>query len=349
MRVLNVGLAGLGNAGFQVHGEVLRHMEHVRLYAASDPVEQLRNEAERRYGCRTYAEFDQLLEDPAVDLVTIATPHRLHRPMAVQALAAGKHVLTEKAMCLHADEASIMFEAARAAGRLLSVYQNWRHMPDAAAVRDVIDSGRLGTIRRIESRVLWLPYRSIGEDGQMWGTPASRSWTATRALGGGSLLMFGPHLVDQLLFTLGFEPVEVRATAQSVIAEDDYVEAVFRSADGVLAEVEMNLGAFVGSKGRWLVLGTEGTLYGDGRSLVIRRAEDEQPTTVALSPVDGRGNFFRTGSQLYSNMHAAIFDGAPLEVTPAQALKLMLTLDSVAQAYRGGTTVAIARTVGAVA
>jgi predicted dehydrogenase len=336
VRVLNVGLAGLGNAGFQVHGEVLRHMEDVRLHAVTDPAPRLREEAERRYGCRACATFEELLADPQIGVVTIATPHHLHRPMALQALAAGKHVLVEKAMCLDAAEAAEMFDAARAAGRLLTVYQNWRHMPDARLVRDTILGGALGRVRRIETRVLWLPYRSVGADGRMWGTPARRSWTAARTLGGGSLLMFGPHLIDQLLFTLGFRPIEVAATAQSVVAEDDHVQAFFRDGDGVVAEVEMNLAAFVGNKGRWLVLGDEGTLFGGPDGIVVRRADDPEPRRLEAPPKDERGTFFPTGSQLYRNLRDAILDGAPLEVPPEQALALMRRLDAVREASRSG-------------
>ena len=338
MQVLKVGLAGLGNAGFQVHGEVLRHMDDVVLEAATDPVASLREEAHRRYGCRTFGTFEELLADPSIDLVTIATPHHLHRPMALQALAAGKHVLVEKAMCLDAHEADEMFAATRAAERLLMVYQNWRHNADAHAVRVAITSGMLGKVRRIESRVLWLPYRSIGVDGQMWGTAAQRSWTAQRTSGGGSLLMFGPHLIDQLLFVLGFEPIEVHATAQSIVQADDYVRAEFRSADDVRAEVEMNLAAFGGSKGRWLVLGTDATLFGDGKKLVVH-GSDRSPLEIPLPAADERGSFFANGSRLYRSMRDAILQGAPLEVQPEQSIALMRTLDAVREAHSSQRTI----------
>lgn len=342
MRVLNIGLAGLGNAGFQVHGEVLQHMQEVRLHAASDPVAPLREEAARRYGCRTYATFDELLDDPAIDAVTIATPHRFHCEMGLRALDAGKHVLVEKAMCLNAEEASTMLAAARRAGRVLTVYQNWRHMPDAHLVHDVIASDALGRVRRIESRVLWLPYRSMGENGQMWGTPADSSWMAQRTLGGGSLLMFGPHLVDQLLFTIGYQPSSVRATVQSIVGQDDYVRAELMSDDQSLAEVEMNLAAFTGTKGRWLVLGTEGTLYSDGRgTLVVKRHDEQEPRTLGVPPPHEHGNFFTTGSQLYLNLRNAIFEGAPLEVQPAQALTLMRVLDAIRDAAETGQAVGV--------
>src|SRR5258708_5530643 len=154
-------------------------MRDVVLYAASDPVPSLREEAVRRYGCRTLGPFGRPVAGASVGLVTLATLDHRHRPRALQALAAGKHVLVEKAMCLDAHEATDMFDAARAAGRLLTVYQNWRYNADARAIRDTLASGVLGQVRRIESRVLWLPYRSMGDDGQMWGTPAARSWTAS--------------------------------------------------------------------------------------------------------------------------------------------------------------------------
>src|SRR5438270_10908055 len=182
---LRVGLAGLGNAGFQVHGEVLRYLSDVRLVAASDPVESRRAEAERRYGCRTVAAYEDLLSMPELELITIATPHPLHHGMARQALEAGKHVLVEKPMAMDAQQAAELVEAARRVGRLISVYQNWRYMPELTPIRALIDAGAVGRLRRLDARVLRLPDRGRGAVPTPVSGPWEDCWHLRRAPGRG--------------------------------------------------------------------------------------------------------------------------------------------------------------------
>jgi len=324
---LRVGLAGLGNAGFQVHGEVLRHLNGARLVAASDPVAGRRAEAERRYGCRTVAAYEELLALPEVELVTVATPHPLHHTMAIQALEAGKHVLVEKPMALDLGQASAMVEAARAAGRLLCVYQNWRYMPDLAPIRALIDAGAIGRPRRIETRFLWLPYRAMGEEPTVFSGRWQDSWNLRRGSGGGSLPMFGPHLIDQLLFALDYRPRRVYGVIQDIVGDDDYVQALFEDDDGVVAEVEINLAAFAGQKDRWFILGTEGVIAGGDR-LCVRRIDEAEPRPVEVA-ADPRGEFVGSGERIYLNLRRAIREGAPLEIRPEQTLETMRVMDAI--------------------
>jgi predicted dehydrogenase len=219
--------------------------------------------------------------------------------MALQALAAGKHVLVEKPMALNATEAADMIAAARRAGRVLAVYQNWRYMPEVGPIRGLLEAGAIGQPRRIESRVLWLPYRAMGDEPTPFSGDWRTSWNLRRAQGGGALPMFGPHLVDQLLFGLQYRPRRVAATVQDIVGDDDYVQAIFEDAVGVVAEVEINLAAFAGHKDRWLILGTEGVI---GNSpLCVRRVDETEPRPVEGAH-DPRGAFVTSGERIYGNL-----------------------------------------------
>jgi predicted dehydrogenase len=107
-----------------------------------------------------YEHFEQLLADPAIDLVDVCTPTNLHAPMALAALAAGKHVLVEKAISLTTEEADQMVEAARKAGKLLMVAHVLPFIPEFRFAADAVRTGHYGKLlgghlKRVISRPDW--------------------------------------------------------------------------------------------------------------------------------------------------------------------------------------------------
>jgi predicted dehydrogenase len=94
--------------------------------------------------------FGDVLSDPAIDAVLLATPHSLHRAQVIAAAAAGKQVLCEKPLALRRADAKAMFDACRAAGVVLAVGQNRRFWPSMRALRDMGASGELGALLHVE-------------------------------------------------------------------------------------------------------------------------------------------------------------------------------------------------------
>lgn len=108
-----------------------------------------------------YADWRELLKDPAVDTVDICLPPSLHAEVAVAALKAGKHVLVEKPMALESAEAERMVKAAAASGKLLMVAQVLPFFPEYAFAREVIESGKYGKLlgghfKRVIADPLWI-------------------------------------------------------------------------------------------------------------------------------------------------------------------------------------------------
>ena len=101
----NVVVIGYGFAGRCFHAYLVGLASGLNLYGIATSRPEARDQIERDLGVKTFRHFDDVLADPAVDLVVLATPNDLHAPHAVQALAAGKHVVTDKPMCLSIAEA----------------------------------------------------------------------------------------------------------------------------------------------------------------------------------------------------------------------------------------------------
>lgn len=199
---VHVGLVGYGLAGRVFHAPLIQEAEGLRLYAVCSRSEEKRAAAVADYpGLKTYAHYDDLVNDPQVDLVVIATPHDTHAPFAIQAAQAKKHVVTDKIMCLHVDEAEAMIAAARENNVLLSVFQNRRWDGDFLTLRKVIEEGLLGEVFVVESRIVRFGWPSGG-------------WRATQRHGGGMFRDWGAHLVDQALVLFGFDITHVWAELQ---------------------------------------------------------------------------------------------------------------------------------------
>lgn len=98
-------------------------------------------------GVATYAEYDQLLADPSIDLVDLCIPSPDHAAWAIRALEAGKHVLVEKPLALTSTDADAMLAAADRAGRLLMVGHVLPYFPEFAFARELVESGKYGKIR----------------------------------------------------------------------------------------------------------------------------------------------------------------------------------------------------------
>jgi predicted dehydrogenase len=154
MEPLGIGIVGTGNIAGHYARDILTHPE-IRLVAATD-LEPLRSTAfADAHGCRAHASLDDLLADPAVDIVVNLTTHHAHYAVTRSALEAGRHVYSEKPLALSSDEARAL--AALAAARELrlgcspSTFLGEAQQTAAAWIRD----DRLGTVRAIYADVSW--------------------------------------------------------------------------------------------------------------------------------------------------------------------------------------------------
>ena len=185
MIVKNLVVIGYGGMGGW-HTQHAQNSDAVRLAGIWDIDEQRRQLAESR-GIRAYSSLEQVLTDPQVDLVTIAVPNDVHRELAVAAL---------QAVTLSCKDLSAMFAASDASGKLFTVHQNRRWDVDYLAMKQICDSGELGEVFRIESRIHGS--RGIPSD-----------WRREKEHGGGMLYDWGVHLIDQMLLLLPDEIIRV--------------------------------------------------------------------------------------------------------------------------------------------
>jgi predicted dehydrogenase len=205
--VLRIAIVGVGWAGTRQARAVQELGRKIAVECLVDAdADHLLEKAAELDVSKTYANYRGALADQRVDAVSICTPHALHCPMAVEAAAAGKHVLVEKPMAMTVAEASEMIEAARAHGVCLYVAESAVYSSMARRLRDIVQSGR--QIGEVTSALLVAGFRATE-----YGFSGRRVWLSTPALGGtGTWMLHGIHTVARLRYVLGeVDTVYVRA------------------------------------------------------------------------------------------------------------------------------------------
>lgn len=270
-RIAIVGFGGMAEWHFDEIGTI----DGLEIAGIWDIKEQRRTYASEK-GLHVYEDLEDLLADPTTDLVLIATPNDVHKPVAIAAMEAGKNVISEKPITLSSADLQEMWEASRRTGRFLTVHQNRRWDEDYLTVKEILREGKLGELFRLESRV----HGSRGIPGD---------WRQEKEHGGGMVLDWGVHLLDQLVMLFPEVPVcRVRASLTHVTNQlvDDgfYAELLF--ANGVSALVEVGTSNFI-SLPRWYVLGADGTAViedWDLKGRIVRASGvDEKDVTPVIT------------------------------------------------------------------
>lgn len=242
---MNWALIGYGGMG-KWHTEKLATLDEVKICGIWDIAENRRTLAKEN-GLNVYASLEALLADPEVEVVTIATPNDLHRPLAIQAMQAGKHVISEKPVTLSSDDLQAMIDCSKDTGKLFTVHQNRRWDEDFLVMKQIYDKGTLGHVFNIESRV----HGSRGVPGD---------WRNRKLPGGGMILDWGVHMLDQMLLMVDEDVVSVYCTVSHVTNDevDDGFKTIITFASGITAQVEVGTSNFINLP-RWYMQGENGT------------------------------------------------------------------------------------------
>lgn len=204
-----------------------------------------------RFGLpRAHPSYEALVADTGVDVVSVATPHPWHAPVALQAIAAGKALLVEKPFTMTGDEAQQVVDAARAAGTFCMEAMWARFNPHLVRVREVLASGELGEITTV-----------IVDHGQ-WFAPDAEHRLFAPALGGGALLDLGIYPISFASMVLG-TPSRVTARAsRAFTGVDAQTSVLLEHPGGAHAVLTTTLRA--ASPNRASIVGTDGRLEIDG-------------------------------------------------------------------------------------
>ncbi|WP_328532489.1 Gfo/Idh/MocA family oxidoreductase [Micromonospora zamorensis] len=343
---LRVGLLGYGLAGRVFHAPLIAATPGLRLDAIVTRDPQRREQARQHFpDARLVDDADEFWRTPdALDLVVVATPNRLHVPMARAALAAGLPVVVDKPLAATAAEGRTLVDEATERGVPLTVFQNRRWDGDFLTARRLVEQGELGRVLRFESR--FERFRPTIKPG--WRELASPEEA------GGALFDLGAHLVDQAVQLFGrvdrvYAEVDRRRAGAAV---DDDAFVALTHANGVHSHLWM--GAVTAQLGpRLRVLGDRAgyTTYGlDVQEAALHDGgRPDQPGWGEVPPerygklgVDGDLRPVPTEPGAYQSFYAqvatALRDGAPMPVNPRDSVA---TVELIELAHRSAVEGAV--------
>ncbi|WP_405474555.1 Gfo/Idh/MocA family protein [Paenarthrobacter ilicis] len=270
-----------------------------------------------QYGVATaHGSYEDLVADPLIDVVYIATPHPMHHANALLALNAGKHVLVEKSFTMNVREAQEIVDLAGSKG-LVALEAMWtRFLPHMIRIRDIIAAGTIGEVRKVVAS----HNQSLPQN------PAHR--LNDPALGGGALLDLGIYPISFAIDILGV-PSGIKASAtMSATGVDRQTAAIFDYDGGAQALVDCELDA--ASANRAMVIGSKGyidiehtwynpvpfTVYGADGEAVDRYDQ----------PVNSRGMQFQA-----AEMERLVKAGEPAGtiLPPSESVAIMAAMDEI--------------------
>jgi UDP-N-acetyl-2-amino-2-deoxyglucuronate dehydrogenase len=333
-----IGIAVIGCGGIgQTHARAAREIPGARLVGVSsrDPEKARRiGEAE---GCRHTSDAGALIGDPDVGLVTIATSSGSHAPLALQALAAGKHVVVEKPLAMNSADARRVIAAAEAGGLTLSVIFQRRFEPAFQAVAAAVAAGALGRLLLIEASCPYARPQSYYD---------SAPWRGTLADDGGALMNQGIHLVDLLLWMGGPARRVVGQVATQIhrMEAEDLALAVVNLDSGALATLLASTNLAPGFPHALNLYGERGAIRTEGGAVTHWGAAGVAPpvapvnTAGAASPGGAFWSLAQHRAQL-ADVVAAIRERRPPAITGADGLRAVALVEAVYQSARSGLPV----------
>ncbi len=342
---VRVAIAGYGLAGEVFHAPLVAATEGLELVAVTTSDAARAQRARAAYpGVAVHADADALLRDePAIDLLVVATPNRSHVAVARSALAREIAVVMDKPLAPDAAAAAELVGDFAAAGVPFTVFQNRRWDGDFLTVRRIVASGELGPIARFESR--YERFRPRVDAGRWRERPDA-------AEGGGLLLDLGAHLVDQALTLFGparrvYAEIDVRRPGAQV---DDDVFVALEHEGGVRSHLWMSAVAALGARSL-RVSGTRGAFEtpgldpqeaqlaagrrpgdeGWGAGEAARRADAGGERRVALEP----GAYER----FYARVRDALCDGAGMPVDARDSVAALQVIEAARHSARSAAPI----------
>lgn len=273
--ITTIAVIGYGGMG-SWHTRTIADIPECRMAGVYD-INPDRNRAAEEAGFRAYASMEELLADAAVQLVTVAIPNDQHHDVCVRAMRAGKSVVCEKPVAMNSAELQDMIDVSRECGVVFTVHQNRRWDEDFRIVKKLFDENTLGRVFNVESRV----HGSRGIPGD---------WRNKKARGGGMVLDWGVHMLDQMDRIMDGRRIET-IYAELTHVTNDEVDDGFRILvgyeGGATWLVEVGTSNFINLP-RWYVQGENGSAVIenwalDGRIVMVSDWENRDAVPVVTA------------------------------------------------------------------
>lgn len=279
MKKVKAAIVGCGRISVCYEYSFNKLSDMIELVYAVDTDEKKAKDFAAKFNCNYTTNFDEIL-DKDIDVIHLCTPHYLHAPMAIKAMKAGKHVLTEKPMAITLQDADEMIKVSDETGKKLGVIFQTRYTKSCDVIKEIISSGKLGKIIGARSYLTWKRPDSYYLESNWKGT-----WDKE---GGGVLIDQAIHSIDRVQYLLGSDVEWIQGSIHNfchdIVKVEDTADAVIKFKNGCIYNLfacnvyvddsPINI-EIIGEKGKVGLLQDMGFVDIDGQYTEIRKTYEE--------------------------------------------------------------------------
>jgi predicted dehydrogenase/sugar phosphate isomerase/epimerase len=330
---IKTAIIGYGRNGEAMHGQAVYDSERFDMVAVADIDPVACDKAVEKFKCRTYDDYNKMLREEDLDLVSIVTRSDQHCEMVCDCMAADVNTLITKPWCLNSSEAEKMIEASSRSTKKLLPWLPARWGADFLRLKEVIADGTIGRIFRI--------YRSE------YSFATRNDWQTEKQYGGGYLLNWGPHIIEPPILLAESKVKDIYGVLNRVINPGD-VEDLFSGTitleNGVVIQAEYNINA-AKKLPRWIVQGDKGTIVVDGTTMTIYSGEPSAPldptqkeymssSEIKITTEELTGSIYGDTNDIYQVIACAVNGEQDYPVKLESALYLTRIFDAVRQSAK---------------
>lgn len=338
MRKFKIGIIGCG-AIYKMHAGAISESDNLEIAAICDiDIEKAKKEAEK-HSCLAFSDYKKMIDECELDSVHVLTPHYLHAEMSIYALKHGVNVLTEKPMAISYADATEMVNTAKETKNTLGVIFQNRYNTASRAVKEELESGKLGKILGASFNIFWCRDKEYYESGAWRG-----KWDTE---GGGVLINQSIHTLDITNWLINSELESVSASManrslKGVIEVEDEVSGLIKYKNGVSLSFFACNHAYPGSdvqievvceNGRAKICGSKADIiYKDGKTKHIE--QDKNSNSVAGKDYWGSSH----GIQIQHYYESLSKNETP-EIDGAEALKTQKLMCAIYDSAKQNKTI----------
>lgn len=341
---LRTAILGYGRSGSTLHADPLEKFhEMFTVTAVCDTAPEAREAAKSRFQCNVYEDYALMLREEKLDLVVIVTRSHQHCAMTCDVLRAGVPVLVTKPWVVDAAEGEAVLAACRESGTPLLPWLPARWGCDLLRLRELLAAGTIGKVFHVRRNEFSFGLR--------------QDWQTRRDCGGGYLLNWGPHIVDQAVQLLGDPVVSVYGQMRQIINPgdvEDVFHAVYKTQGGVLLECGYSIAE--GEPPNWMIQGDRGTIFVRNKSVEVHQVKwpevldetsyrNKPEVTVTREELRGdtqisMNSRYGDPFEIYPEIASALRGEKPFPVTPADAMTVTRLLDGLRESASSNQVVA---------
>lgn len=342
--MVNVGVIGCGKIAQTRHLPEYADNPDVNIVALYDFNIDRAKELAGKYNAKVYESYQELLDDPGIDAVSVCVRNSDHCAISIDAMKAGKHVLCEKPMAVSLEECIKMVEASEKYNRFLMIGQNQRLSKAHVKAKELIQSGMLGKV---------LTYKTnFGHGGpETWTVDQKDVWFFDKSLSAfGALADLGVHKTDLITYLLDSPVKKVTAVLKTLdkkdsdgnpIAVDDNSICIYEMENGVVGTMTASWTYYGAEDNSTIIYGTNGMMriYDDPEYSIVVTLKDGSQVLYDIDRIQTNDN--QTKSGIIDAWVESLVENKEPEISGKSVLSSMKAIFAALESSKSNTTVVI--------